>query len=192
MSTPKCQCCQQLETSVVTPARTGSTKHRGMKKYQAVIRLNNSVNTSSYSDMPPLTLTTLDESRPELDLTYDKSVTTYYTLDSRRLASKQKNQDERKLLYGIKHFNLNVQKGLKILQEAGFVDETPESVANFLFRQERLSKKQIGMYSEEQTTSEFALFNFYFLQANTWEVMKISTSKSLNTLSSATSSHIYF
>ena len=192
MSTPKCQCCQQLETSVVTPARTGSTKHRGMKKYQAVIRLNNSVNTSSYSDMSTLNLTNLDESRPELDLTYDKSVTTYYTLDSRRLASKQKNQDERKLLYGIKHFNLNVQKGLKILQEAGFVDETPESVANFLFRQERLSKKQIGMYSEEQTTSEFALFNFYFLQANTWEVMKISTSKSLNTLSSATSSHIYF
>ena len=142
--------------------------------------------------MSTLNLTNLDESRPELDLTYDKSVTTYYTLDSRRLASKQKNQDERKLLYGIKHFNLNVQKGLKILQEAGFVDETPESVANFLFRQERLSKKQIGMYSEEQTTSEFALFNFYFLQANTWEVMKISTSKSLNTLSSATSSHIYF
>ena len=106
--------------------------------------------------MSTLNLTNLDESRPELDTTYDKSVTTYYTLDSRRLANRQKNQDERKLLYGIKHFNLNVQKGLKILQEAGFVDETPESVANFLFRQERLSKKQIGMYSEEQTTSEFA------------------------------------
>ena len=136
-----------------------------MKKYQAVIRLNNS-STTSYSDMSTLNLTNLDESRPELDLTYSgQSVNTYYTLDSRRLASRhQKNQQERweelhllkiqlpnnpifhcrKLLYGIKHFNLNVEKGLKYLQDGGFVDDTPESVGQFLFRQERLSKKQIG------------------------------------------------
>ena len=67
----------------------------------------------------------------------------------------------RKLLYGIKHFNLNVQKGLKILQEGGFVDETPESVAKFLFRQERLSKKQIGKKSETGKHLHF-LPRFYF------------------------------
>ena len=54
-------------------------------------------------------------------------------------------------MHGIKHFNLDVQKGLKILQEGGFVDETAESVAKFLFRQERLSKKQIGKFSEDQS-----------------------------------------
>merc|ERR1711936_1235207 len=134
-----CECCEH------TPALTGT--NRGMKKYQAVIRLNNTSNTS-YSDMSTLNLTNLDESRPELDLTYSgQSVNTYYTLDSRRLASRhQKNQQERKLLHGIKHFNLNVEKGLKYLQDGGFVEDNPESVAQFLFRQERLSKKQIGKY----------------------------------------------
>ena len=84
----RCECCQH------TPSTTGT--NRGMKKYQAVIRLNNSSNTS-YSDMSTLNLTNLDESRPELDLTYSgQSVNTYYTLDSRRLASRhQKNQQER-------------------------------------------------------------------------------------------------
>ena len=30
------------------------------------------------------------------------------------------------------------------MEESGFVDQTAESIAKFLFRQERLSKKQIG------------------------------------------------
>ena len=145
--TPRCRDCSQHHLQS-TPALS-DRKRRGMKKYQALIKLNNSSNnTSTFSDVSTLNLTNLDESRPELDTTYDsqKVPVAYYTIDSRRLASKhQKSQDERKkLLYGIKHFNLNVQKGLKILQENEFVDETPESVAKFLFRQERLSKKQIG------------------------------------------------
>ena len=88
VTTPRCQCCH------LTPSLT--EKNRGMKKYQAVIRLNSS-STTSYSDMSTLNLTNLDESRPELDLTYSgQSVNTYYTLDSRRLASRhQKNQQER-------------------------------------------------------------------------------------------------
>jgi Sec7-like guanine-nucleotide exchange factor len=39
---------------------------------------------------------------------------------------------------------LEPERGLKYLEESGFVDQTPESIAKFLFRQERLSKKQIG------------------------------------------------
>ena len=50
----------------------------------------------------------------------------------------------RKLLNGVKRFNLDPEEGLKYLQEFNFIDNTPESVAKFLFRQERLSKKQIG------------------------------------------------
>lgn len=48
------------------------------------------------------------------------------------------------LLYGVKQFNLQPDRGLKYLEENGFVENNPESVAKFLFRQERLSKKQIG------------------------------------------------
>ena len=50
----------------------------------------------------------------------------------------------RMLLYGVKQFNLQPERGLKYLEENGFVENNPESVAKFLFRQERLSKKQIG------------------------------------------------
>ena len=52
----------------------------------------------------------------------------------------------RMLLHGVKQFNLQPERGLKYLQENGFLESTPESVAIFLFRQERLSKKQIGWY----------------------------------------------
>jgi len=72
----------------------------------------------------------------------------YYTIDSRRLASKhKKSQRDRKLLYGVKQFNLEPKRGLEYLHDSGFVDcESAESVATFLFRQERLSKKQVGAY----------------------------------------------
>lgn len=160
----KDQECQGCVQACSTPAMASDKKRRGMKKYQALIRLNNS-SMSVSSDVSTLNLTNLDESRPELDMTCDstKAVTAYYTIDSRRLASKhQRNQDERKLLYGIKHFNLNSKKGLKILQESGFVDESPESVAKFLFRQERLSKKQIGTLHETLVSAVhiFQLFPF--------------------------------
>ena len=148
---PRCASCQASASPALTGSQTRSSR-RGMKKYQAVIRLNNTVNTSSFSDMSTLNLTSLDESRPEIDLSGAVTPVTYYTLDSRRLASRhQKNQDERKLYHAIKHFNLNVEKGLKILKDGGFVDDTPESVAKFLFRQERLSKKQIGKFKLQQT-----------------------------------------
>ena len=155
-----------------------TTRHsRGMKKYQAVIRLNNSINSSSYSDISTLNLTNLDESRSELDLTYHgEHVTTYYTIDSRRLGKHKKNQEEQKLFFGIKHFNLNVQKGLKILQEGGFVEKSSESVANFLFRQERLSKKQIGTRGKRLiylSSLYFSLFREIF--GRSWRFQQTSS-----------------
>jgi len=141
----QCSCCQFDDS--VTPNRSVVKTREKMRKYHAVIRLNSN---TSCSDMSTLNLTTLDESRPELDLVLNVSgqpITTYYTIDSRRLASRHhKNQHDRKLLYGIKQFNLEPKKGLKYLEESGFLENTPELVAKFLFRQERLSKKQIGNY----------------------------------------------
>merc|ERR1712168_56992 len=105
--------------------------------------------------MSTLNLTNLDNvldnsARPELDLTLDISdnlnPTTYYTIDSRRASKHKKGQKDRKLLYGVKQFNLDPQKGLKYLEDAGFLEMTAESIAKFLYRQERLSKKQIGKY----------------------------------------------
>ena len=55
------------------------------------------------------------------------------------------------LLYGVKQFNLQPERGLKYLQENGFLENSPESVARFLYRQERLSKKQIGERNQKLT-----------------------------------------
>jgi len=108
-----------------------------MRKYHAVIRLNN-----SNSDLSTLDLSTMEEGEAVIP-----NPALYYTIDSRRLASKHKKSlKERKLLNGVKAFNLEPEKGLKYLQEFNFIDSTPQSVAKFLFRQERLSKKQIGKY----------------------------------------------
>ena len=89
----QCNCCQ-LDDSV-TPNKSLKSREK-MRKYQAVIRLN-SIN--SCSDMSTLNLTNFDESRPELDLVLNvdgQPITTYYTIDSRRLASKhQKTQHDR-------------------------------------------------------------------------------------------------
>ena len=69
----------------------------------------------------------------------------------------------RMLLYGVKQFNLQPDRGLKYLEENGFLENTPESVAKFLFRQERLSKKQIGQWSSFITTSDIELIFTRFL-----------------------------
>ena len=91
----QCSCCQ-LDESVVTPSRSLVKTREKMRKYHAVIRLNS---TNSCSDMSTLNLTNFDESRPELDLVLNvegQPITTYYTIDSRRLASKhQKTQHDR-------------------------------------------------------------------------------------------------
>ena len=50
----------------------------------------------------------------------------------------------RRLLTGVKQFNLEPERGLSYLEEAGFFSHTPQGVAKFLFRLERLSKTQIG------------------------------------------------
>jgi hypothetical protein len=50
----------------------------------------------------------------------------------------------------VKQFNLDPERGLHYLEEAGFFTHTPQGVARFLFRQERLSKKQIGENQREQ------------------------------------------
>ena len=89
----QCSCCQLNDS--VTPNRSVKPREK-MRKYHAVIRLNS---TNSCSDMSTLNLTTFDESRPELDLVLNvdgQPITTYYTIDSRRLASKhQKSQHDR-------------------------------------------------------------------------------------------------
>ena len=70
----------------------------------------------------------------------------YYTIDAKRLTSRHKtSQQDKQLLYGVKQFNLDPGKGLKYLQDKLLVQETPESIAQFLFEQDRLSKKAIGL-----------------------------------------------
>ena len=65
-----------------------------------------------------------------------KSFQAYFTIDSRSLASKHKRSArDKKLLYGIKQFNLEPRRGIKFLMEADFLDsKSAKSVAQFLFR----------------------------------------------------------
>ena len=81
------------------------------------------------------------------DFTSHKSslVTNPADLNSRKEGSPDEGKDKEKLLYALKRFNLDAGKGLKLLEERGFLAMTPDSVAHFLFHQERLSKKQIGI-----------------------------------------------
>ena len=66
----------------------------------------------------------------------------------------------RMLLYGVKQFNLQPERGLKYLQENGFLENNPDSVAKFLFRQERLSKKQIGEWADSLSNVD--------IESNSW------------------------
>jgi len=108
--------------------------------------------TAGFPDISTLDLSQLDEgdlvpSTHNNVAVADNNPALYYTIDSRRLASKHKKSlKERKLMNGVKAFNLDPERGLKYLQEFNFIQPTADSVAKFLFRQERLSKKQIGKY----------------------------------------------
>jgi len=71
----------------------------------------------------------------------------YYTIDSRNLASRHKlSAQDKNLQQAAKQFNLDPDKGLKILEDKGFIKLEPLSIAQFLLSHGRLSKKQIGIY----------------------------------------------
>ena len=63
------------------------------------------------------------------------------------------------------------------------MEQTPESIAKFLFRQERLSKKQIGNIVKS-SKEKYKNLSFLF-QENIWEVTVNSTKKCYYNLSSA-------
>ena len=69
----------------------------------------------------------------------------FFTMDAKRMAQLlNRPAVDKNLLHGIKQFNLEPTRGLHLLVEGGFVKMEAESLAEFLFNQERLSKKQIG------------------------------------------------
>lgn len=100
----------------------------------------------------------------------------YFTLDYRRNANKNKrSMRDRKLVHGVKQFNLDPKRGLQYLVENGFLPPAPVQekddddtndksknavddknagssssaarlTAQFLFREGRLSKRQIGQF----------------------------------------------
>ena len=65
--------------------------------------------------------------------------------NSKDSSGERRKKDQGQLFQAIKRFNLHPDKGLKLLEERGFIEMTPKSIAHFLFNQERLSKKQIGV-----------------------------------------------
>jgi hypothetical protein len=87
LSSSRCTCLQSNDSSVVlvgSPARYRVRYREKMRKYHAVIRLNNSNSDLSGLDLSSSRLLG-DEEGELID-----SNNMYYTLDSRRLANKQK------------------------------------------------------------------------------------------------------
>ena len=131
-----------------------SKSKKGLKRNAAVIRLANHSsysNISSSVDMESLDSFIMDDdslipNRSHSIRTNDSNQSGSATIDRSLSARSKRQQKDRLLLHGVKQFNLDPVKGLKLLEERGFLEMTPESVAQFLFRQERLSKKQIGTF----------------------------------------------
>jgi len=98
-------------------------------------------------ELAKLSLTNIEGCLSGGDSMVSTDLRNYYTIDAKRLASRHKtNQHDKQLMYGVKQFNLDPQKGLHYLQEKNILQSTPESIALFLFSQDRLSKKAIGTY----------------------------------------------
>jgi len=144
----------ELAEEEEVPKEEVSKSKKGLKRNAAVIRLANHSsysNISSSVDMESLDSFIMDDdslipNRSHSIRTNDSSQSGSATIDRSLSARSKRQQKDRLLLHGVKQFNLDPVKGLKLLEERGFLEMTPESVAQFLFRQERLSKKQIGTF----------------------------------------------
>ncbi|KHJ41836.1 Sec7 domain protein [Trichuris suis] len=80
-------------------------------------------------------------------------------MDEERVNSKAK-----QMLIGKKKFNVDPKKGIEFLIEHGLLGETPEQVAEFLFKAEGLSKTSIGEYlGERDDFNRSILQKFVFL-----------------------------
>ena len=86
----------------------------------------------------------------------------FYTMDPKRMAQLlNKPTFDKNLLHGIKQFNLDPSRGLHLLVQAGFVQMEAESLAEFMFNQERLSKKQIGEYLGSREPLNCQVLSFF-------------------------------
>ena len=77
---------------------------------------------------------------------------TYFTIDSRRHPTrhtKKYSLRDKKLLYGIKQFNLEPKRGLEVLESSAFLPSNdPKAVAQFLFREGSLIIREIKFSSD--------------------------------------------
>ncbi|KRY19864.1 Cytohesin-1 [Trichinella patagoniensis] len=82
----------------------------------------------------------IEQIRTEM-IEVNSEIETLDMIDEERASSKTK-----QLAIGKKKFNMNAKKGIEFLIEHGLIGESAESVAEFLYRSEGLSKAVIGDY----------------------------------------------
>jgi len=140
-----------------------------VQNMQRSISVNNQL---MYSKPQSSSLTTLNST----DTGYESSKANiscpsekYFTIDGRNLSSKhvsQKSLQDKKLLHGVKQFNLDAKRGLEYLSKSGILNKSSaKEVALFLYREGRLSKKQIGTFIgdyhdfNQQVLSEFVILH---------------------------------
>lgn len=120
----------------------------------------------------------------------------YFTVDSRRFP--KKSLRDKKLLDGIKKFNLDPKKGLDYLVQASVLespdlDTSAKATAQFLFREGRLSKKQIGKFiGGHQDFNQKVGKNSSCTALNGLILSLLSLSRFSSSSSSAMSLHIWF
>ncbi|KRY88271.1 Cytohesin-3 [Trichinella pseudospiralis] len=102
-----------------------------------VVAFNNWLNAAFYVSVY---LYVLQQIRTEM-MEVNSEIETLDMIDEERASSKTK-----QLAIGKKKFNMNAKKGIEFLIEHGLIGESAESVAEFLYRSEGLSKAVIGDY----------------------------------------------
>ncbi|XP_064622596.1 cytohesin-1-like isoform X3 [Lineus longissimus] len=74
------------------------------------------------------------------------------------------NPKQKQMSNGRKHFNMDPKKGIKYLLEEGLLQNTPEDVAEFLFRGEGLNKTAIGDYLGERNDFNIAVLKAFVMK----------------------------
>jgi len=165
---------KKLTSSSSVSERILSRKRSFVHDSSVVQNMQRSVSVNNHELMSSRThsasLITLNSTDTGYDTSKSQSLNVSYpnekynTIDGRNVS--QRSLQDKKSLHGVKQFNLDAKRGLDYLSKSGILDKTSaKEVAQFLYREGRLSKKQIGVFIgghhdfNQQVLSEFVVLH---------------------------------
>jgi len=169
---------KKLTSSSSVNERILSRKRSFVHDSSAVQNMQRSISVNNHELMSSKTHSASLITLNSTDTGYDSSMSQhlnislpnekYNTIDGRNVARNvsQKSFQDKKMLDSVKKFNLDAKRGLDHLSKCGILDKTSaKEVAQFLYREGRLSKKQIGAFIgghnefNQQVLSEFVILH---------------------------------